>query len=150
MRVWGRGLESENVEALSVAEFKKYFMEVMPEVSSNKDHSHHMGSGISSSDFFKDFTPSIICSPPSPAHPLLLWSNQGLRWSITTMSETESKNKTLIHLLVTVQPRVKEEHLLPNIPFFPQRTVRARGRWRQSRGVWGGEWEGGQGGSSHC
>lgn len=34
----------------------------MPEVASDKDHPHHMASGISSSTFFKDFTPSIICS----------------------------------------------------------------------------------------
>ena len=47
-------------QKLWVAESRKSFIEVMIEMPSNKGHCNHKGSGISSSGFFKDFSPSVI------------------------------------------------------------------------------------------
>ena len=47
-------------QKLWVAESRKFFIEVMIEMPSNKGHCNHKGSGISSSGFFKDFSPSLI------------------------------------------------------------------------------------------
>lgn len=98
----------------------------MLEVPSNRGHFNHKGSGISSSSFFKDCIPSIICSL-SPT--LYCYCRAITGWGGKLGQQI--KMKVTLKPLFTCNSATKRHKwgLLPNVPLFLQRMAWTKVRW---------------------